>query len=68
MESINHLYIIVDQILIYPPRWYSVNGIIGSSVNNNLFKLIMKKKKGSFIRITVETEKIERKYKKFPLL
>jgi hypothetical protein len=63
MESINHLlYIIVDQNFnISSHVGIPVNGIIGSSVfNNNLFE-INYEKKGSFIRITVETEKDRKK-------
>jgi hypothetical protein len=45
MESINHLlYIIVDQNFNISSRWYSVNGIIGSSVII-YSKLIMKKER-----------------------
>jgi hypothetical protein len=40
------LYIIVDQNFNILPRWYSVNGIIGSSVfNNNLFEINYEKRR-----------------------
>jgi hypothetical protein len=63
MESINHLYIIVDQNFnISSHVGIPVNGIIGSSVFNNLFE-INYEKKGSFYKTTVETEKDRKKYK-----
>jgi hypothetical protein len=44
--SITFYTLLLTRILIYPPRWYSVNGIIGSSVfNNNLFEINYEKRK-----------------------
>jgi hypothetical protein len=43
--SITFYTLLLTRILIYP-RWYSVNGIMGSSVfNNNLFEINMKKER-----------------------